>query len=80
LKSVEPIQEKSLLSSPFGASVEVLPEKEGLCHISEFDTQCIGNMTDVAKQGDIVTVKVLDINERGQLKLSRKALQTPPAA
>lgn len=59
---------------PFGAFVEVLPGKEGLCHISEFDKARIENLNDFAKVGDVVTVKVLDINERGQLKLSRKAL------
>lgn len=57
----------------FGAFVEVLPGKEGLCHISEFDTSRIGNLADHAKVGDQIHVKVLDINERGQLKLSRKA-------
>lgn len=58
---------------PFGVFVEILPGKEGLCHISEFDTMRIANLADVVKQGDEVTVKVLDINERGQLKLSRRA-------
>lgn len=58
---------------PFGVFVEVLPGKEGLCHISEFDTARIANMADHVKQGDVISVKVLDINERGQLKLSRKA-------
>lgn len=59
---------------PFGIFVEILPGKEGLCHISEFDNQRINNLEDHVKQGDEVTVKVLDINERGQLKLSRKVL------
>ncbi|MEI8366211.1 MAG: polyribonucleotide nucleotidyltransferase [Parachlamydiaceae bacterium] len=58
---------------PFGAFVEILPGKEGLCHISEFDKMRIENLNDHAKPGDVVNVKVLDINERGQLKLSRKA-------
>ncbi len=58
---------------PFGAFVEILPGKEGLCHISEFDKERIQNLNDVIKPGDIITVKVIDINERGQLKLSRKA-------
>lgn len=59
---------------PFGLFVEVLPGKEGLCHISEYDTSRIENLRDVVKEGDEITVKVLDINERGQMKLSRKAL------
>lgn len=58
---------------PFGCFVEILPGKEGLCHISEFDAQRIQNLADHIKQGDTINVKVLDINERGQLKLSRKA-------
>jgi polyribonucleotide nucleotidyltransferase len=59
---------------PFGLFVEVLPGKEGLCHISEFDKMRIENLNDYVKVGDAITVKVLDINERGQLKLSRKVL------
>lgn len=59
---------------PFGLFVEVLPGKEGLCHISEYDTARIENLRDVVKEGDEITVKVIDINERGQMKLSRKAL------
>lgn len=58
---------------PFGLFVEILPGKEGLCHISEFDTARIENLNDHVKQGESITVKVLDINERGQIKLSRKA-------
>lgn len=57
----------------FGAFVEILPGKDGLCHISEFDNARIERMEDVVKIGDVVSVKVLDINPRGQIKLSRKA-------
>ncbi len=59
---------------PFGIFVEILPGKEGLCHISEFDTQRTKDLNDVVKVGDNVRVKVMDINERGQLVLSRKVL------
>lgn len=58
---------------PFGLFVEILPGKEGLCHISEFDIVRIDSLAELIKVGDQITVKVLDINERGQLKLSRKA-------
>lgn len=58
----------------FGVFVEILPGKEGLCHISEFDTARVNNLDDMAKVGDAITVKVLDINDRGQVKLSRKVL------
>lgn len=59
--------------APFGVFVEILPGKEGLCHISEFDTNRTDNLADFVKSGDTISVKVLDINERGQIKLSRKA-------
>lgn len=65
--------------APFGVFVEILPGKEGLCHISEFDVSRIANLADHVKVGDTVTVKVLDINERGQIKLSRKATLTHQA-
>jgi polyribonucleotide nucleotidyltransferase len=61
---------------PFGAFVEILPGKEGLCHISELDHQRVNEVTDVVKEGDKISVKVLDINDRGQIRLSRKALLT----
>ncbi len=64
---------KATSIAPFGVFVEILPGKEGLCHISEFDTSRIANLADFVKPGDTVSVKVLDINERGQIKLSRKA-------
>ncbi len=57
----------------FGVFVEILPGREGLCHISEFCHSRVKNMKDVAKVGDVINVKVLEITERGQLKLSRKA-------
>lgn len=64
----------------FGLFVEILPGKEGLCHISEYDHARINDLAEFVKQGDVINVKVLDINERGQIKLSRKATlaATPP--
>ncbi len=59
----------------FGAFVEILPGKEGLCHISELDNSRVEKIEDFIKVGQTVPVKVLDINERGQIKLSRKATQ-----
>ncbi|MBS0655525.1 MAG: polyribonucleotide nucleotidyltransferase [Verrucomicrobia bacterium] len=63
---------------PFGVFVEVLPGKEGLCHISELDTSRIENIFDYTekqnmKVGSPLTVTAVDINERGQVKLSRRA-------
>lgn len=62
----------------FGVFVEILPGKEGLCHISELDTMRIENIFDYTKDkckvGDTIAVTVLDVNDRGQVKLSRRAL------
>ncbi len=62
----------------FGLFVEILPGKEGLCHISEIDNARIENIFDFTKDkfrvGDEMTVQVLDINDRGQVKLSRRVL------
>jgi len=58
---------------PFGVFVEILPGKEGLCHISEYDHARIEKLDEHIKPGDPITVKVLDINFQGQVKLSRKA-------
>lgn len=57
----------------FGAFVEILPGREGLCHISELAETRVVDIFEHIKEGERVAVKVLDINERGQLKLSRKA-------
>lgn len=62
----------------FGAFIEIFPGKEGLCHISELDHMRIEKVTDVIKEGDIVPVKVLDIDEKGKVKLSRRVLLARP--
>ncbi len=58
----------------FGAFVEVMPNNEGLLHISEIAHDRIRSVTDVLKEGDKVDVKVLDIDRAGRIKLSRKVL------
>lgn len=58
----------------FGVFVEILPGKEGLCHISELAPTRVSDIFAYIKEGQQIQVKVLDINERGQLKLSRKVL------
>lgn len=64
---------------PFGMFVEIFG-KEGLCHISEISHQRIQNIHDTPfREGDTIDVKVLDINDRGQIKLSHKALLEQPA-
>jgi polyribonucleotide nucleotidyltransferase len=58
----------------FGAFVEILPGTDGLVHISELDTKRVAKVTDVVKEGDVIEVKVLDVDNRGRIRLSRKAL------
>jgi len=56
----------------YGAFVEVLPGKEGLVHISQLENYRVDKTEDVVGVGDQVMVKVLDIDERGRINLSRK--------
>jgi polyribonucleotide nucleotidyltransferase len=56
----------------FGAFIEVLPGKEGLCHISQLDFSRVNKVTDVLKVGDLVKVKVREIDSLGRVNLSRK--------
>ncbi len=58
----------------FGAFVEILPGTDGLIHISELDIKRVTKVTDVINEGDEVEVKVLDVDNRGRIRLSRKAL------
>jgi polyribonucleotide nucleotidyltransferase len=57
----------------FGAFVEILPGTDGLVHISELADKRVSKVTDILKEGDEVTVKVLEIDSRGKIRLSRKA-------
>jgi polyribonucleotide nucleotidyltransferase len=60
---------------PFGAFVEILPGKDGLLHISEIDWKRVEKTEDVLKEGEMIEVKLIDIDSRsGKLKLSRKVL------
>jgi polyribonucleotide nucleotidyltransferase len=58
----------------FGAFVEVLPNNEGLLHISEISHDRIRHASEVLKEGEKIDVKVLDIDRAGRIKLSRKAI------
>ena len=60
-------------TTSFGAFVEILPGVEGLCHISELQEGRTERTEDVLKKGDITRVKLLSIDEKGRLRLSRKA-------
>jgi polyribonucleotide nucleotidyltransferase len=64
---------------PFGAFVEIVPGKDGLLHISEIDWKRVEKVEDVLKEGDIIEVKLIEVDKKtGKLKLSRKALLPKP--
>ena len=56
----------------FGCFVEILPGKDGLCHISELADRRIGSVEDICKVGDKMTVKCIGVDDRGRIKLSRR--------
>ncbi|HBT76744.1 MAG TPA: polyribonucleotide nucleotidyltransferase [Planctomycetaceae bacterium] len=58
----------------FGAFVEILPGRDGLCHISEFSDEYVDNIHNVCKVGDRFPVKVIAVDDQNRIKLSRKAV------
>jgi polyribonucleotide nucleotidyltransferase len=58
----------------FGALVNVLPGKDGLLHISQISHERIANVSDHLKEGQVVKVKVLELDDKGRMRLSMKAL------
>ena len=63
----------------FGAFVEILPGIDGLLHVSEIAHYRVGEVRDELQEGDQVLVKVINVDPSGKVRLSRKALLTPPA-
>jgi len=63
----------------FGVFIEILPGKDGLCHISELSDGYVKSVTDICKMGDELTVKVIAIDDQDRVKLSRKAAMQAPA-
>jgi polyribonucleotide nucleotidyltransferase len=66
----------------FGAFIEILPGRDGLCHISELDDKYVDKVENICKVGDHLQVKVIAIDDQDRIKLSRKALlreQSRPA-
>ena len=57
----------------FGAFVELAPGKEGLCHISQLDNKRTEKVSDVVKIGDEILVKIIEIDDKGRINLSRRA-------
>ena len=64
----------------FGAFVEIIPGTEGLLHISQIAPERVEKVTDYVNEGDIIRVKVLDVDQRGRIKLSLKEAQLEEAA
>lgn len=64
----------------FGAFVEILPNKDGLVHISQLSTERVAKVEDVVAIGDVITVKVTEIDQQGRINLSRKAVLTTEAS
>jgi len=62
----------------FGAVVSLLPGKDGLVHISQIAHQRVNAVSDFLKEGQIVRVKVVEVDEKGKVRLSMKALIDPP--
>ena len=58
----------------FGVFVEILPGKEGMVHVSQLATRRVENPEDVVHEGDEIMVKVTEIDDKGRINLSRKAL------
>ncbi|NVK22116.1 MAG: polyribonucleotide nucleotidyltransferase [Kangiellaceae bacterium] len=63
----------------FGAFVQLTPGKDGLVHISQIAHERVNKVTDYLKEGDMVKVKVLEVDRQGRIRLSMKALIDPPA-
>ena len=57
----------------FGAFVELVPGKDGLCHVSELSDEYVASVGDVCRVGDIMRVKVIAVDDQDRVKLSRKA-------
>ncbi|KAJ3672119.1 hypothetical protein LUZ60_006840 [Juncus effusus] len=64
----------------YGVFVEFAPGREGLCHISELSSNFTSNAEDIVKVGDLIDVKIIELNEKGQVRLSRRALLPPDSS
>ncbi|MDG2200651.1 MAG: polyribonucleotide nucleotidyltransferase [Phycisphaerales bacterium] len=65
---------KVVSTKDFGAFVELVPGTDGMCHISELDNGFVKSVADVVKVGDMIKVKVINVDDTGRIKLSRKVL------
>ena len=74
VKVGEVFEGKVMRIMTFGAFVELVPGQEGLVHISKLDKTRVAKVEDVVQVGDVIKVKVVEIDEQGRINLSRKAL------
>jgi polyribonucleotide nucleotidyltransferase len=63
----------------FGAIIQLLPGKDGLLHISQIAHERVNQVSDYLKEGQVVKVKVMEADDKGRVRLSRKALLDAPA-
>jgi polyribonucleotide nucleotidyltransferase len=64
----------------FGAFVSILPGRDGLVHISQISRERVENVSDKLSEGDSVTVKVLEVDKQGRIRLSIKAVEEHTAS
>jgi polyribonucleotide nucleotidyltransferase len=64
----------------FGAFVTILPGKDGLVHVSQISNERVEKVSDKLKEGDVVKVKVLEVDKQGRIRLSMKAVTEEEAA
>jgi polyribonucleotide nucleotidyltransferase len=63
----------------FGAFVNILPGRDGLVHISQISNERVANVSDKLNEGDMVKVKVLEVDKQGRIRLSMKAIDDAAA-
>ena len=61
----------------FGAFVAILPGRDGLVHISQISEERVEKVSDKLKEGDVIKVKVLEVDKQGRIRLSMKAVNAP---
>jgi len=71
---------KVVSTKDFGAFIEIATGTDGMCHISELADGYVKNVDDVVKVGDVIKVKVINVDPTGRIKLSRKAILLEEAA
>jgi polyribonucleotide nucleotidyltransferase len=64
----------------FGAFVEILPGRDGLCHISELSNEYVASVSDICQVGDRMAVRVIAVDEQDRIKLSRRAAMVDEGA